>query len=184
MIITSHIENFLTPLECDQIIKEFNNSLVSGSVVGPSKNSRKSLVRFIEIDSIHEKILNTINNLVSLKNFYIEKNEDIQFTKYREGDYFDWHTDTSYDSDDISEKIKNRTYSAVIQLNEEYEGGDFLYEDTKTKEVIVLKRKRGSIFLFNSSIRHRVDKVTKGIRYSLVIWLKLKQKENAKKTLV
>lgn len=184
MIITTHIENFLTPEECDEIIKEFNNSLEEGGVLGTHKNARKSLVRFIEIDDLHRKVLDTINNLVSLKNFYVEKNEEIQFTKYQIGDYFDWHIDTIYDSDNITEKVKNRTYSIVIQLNDDYEGGDFLYEDTNTKEVKVLKKQKGSIFLFNSSIKHKVDKITKGTRYSLVAWLKLKQIENVKKTLL
>lgn len=184
MIITTHIKNFLTPEECDKIIKEFNHSLEQGGVMGSNKNARKSLVRFIEIDDVHKKVLNTINNLVSLKNFYVEKNEEIQFTKYQVGDYFDWHTDTAYDSDDITEKIKNRTYSIVIQLNNQYEGGDFLYEDTNTKEINVLKKEKGSIFLFNSSIKHKVDTITKGTRYSLVAWLKLKQQENIKKTLL
>ncbi len=184
MIISTHIENFLTPDKCDEIIKKFNNSLQSGSVLGPYKNVRKSLVRFIEIDDIHKKILDTINNIVLLKNFYVEKNENIQFTKYEVGDYFDWHTDTSYNFDDTFEKIKNRTYSIVIQLNDEYDGGDFLYEDTNTKEINVLKKQKGSIFLFNSSIKHKVDEITKGTRYSLVAWLKLKQIENVKKTLL
>lgn len=184
MIITTHIENFLTPEECDEIIKEFNNYLEEGDVLGARKSARKSLVRFIEIDDLHEKILKTINNLVSLKNFHVEKNEKIQFTKYEMGDYFDWHIDTIYDSDNITENVKNRTYSIVIQLNDEYEGGNFLYEDTNTKEINVLKKEKGSIFLFNSSIKHKVDIITKGVRYSLVIWLKLKQKENIKKTLL
>lgn len=184
MIIAKHIENFLTPEECDEIIKEFNNSLEEGGVLGTHKSARKSLVRFIEVDDIHMKVLDTINGLVSLKNFYVEKNEEIQFTKYQTGDYFDWHIDTIYDSDNITEKVKNRTYSIVIQLNDEYEGGDFLYEDTNTKEVKVLKKQKGSIFLFNSSIRHKVDTITKGTRYSLVAWLKLKQIENFKKTLL
>lgn len=184
MIITKYIENFLTPEECDEIIKEFNNSLEEGNVLGAHKSARKSLVRFIEIDDLHEKILKTINNLVSLKNFQVEKNENIQFTKYEIGDYFDWHIDTIYDSDNSTENVKNRTYSIVIQLNDEYEGGNFLYEDTNTKEINVLKKEKGSIFLFNSSIKHKVDIITKGVRYSLVIWLKLKQKENVKKTLL
>lgn len=184
MIIASQIENFISELECEEIIKEFNTELVNGDVIGTNKNARKSLVRFIKIDALHKKILDTINGLISLKNFYIEKNEDIQFTKYEIGDYFDWHTDTTYESNDQLEKIKNRTYSIVIQLNDEYEGGDFLYEDTNTKEIKVIKKKKGSIFLFNSSIGHKVDTITKGTRYSLVTWLKLKQVENIKKTLL
>ena len=184
MIIVSQIENFLSESQCEQIIKEFNNLLVKAETIGSHKSARKSLVRFVEIDSVHKKILDTINGLISLKNFYIEKNEDIQFTKYEIGDYFDWHTDTTYKSNNQLDIIKNRTYSIVIQLNDEYEGGDFLYEDINTKEIKSIKKQKGSIFLFNSSIRHKVDTITKGTRYSLVTWLKLNQIENVKKTLL
>lgn len=59
------------------------------------------------------------------------------------------------------------TLSIVGLLNDNYEGGDFLFfEDYK------IELKQGDILIFPSVFMfpHRVDKVTKGVRNSFVSW--------------
>ena len=60
----------------------------------------------------------------------------------------------------------------------EYEGGDFEFnlrgldgnkEDTKVFPPIEFK-KQGSVLIFPSFLWHKVNSITKGTRYSLVMW--------------
>ena len=64
---------------------------------------------------------------------------------------------------DIENKIINK-------LNEEYDGGDFYYLLNDVE--IMLPKKQGSIFIFDSNILHGVKKLTDGKRYSLNCWPK------------
>ena len=64
-----------------------------------------------------------------------------------------------------------------LSNSDDYEGGelefDFRNLDPNQKQVIVPCKEimeRGSIVVFPSHLWHRVQPVTKGIRYSLVLW--------------
>ena len=76
-----------------------------------------------------------------------------------------------------------RKLSCVISLTDpkKYTGGDFYFavdqekginrEACKFKEI----KERGTVLIFPSYQHHKVDTVTKGNRYSLVIWALGKQ---------
>jgi PKHD-type hydroxylase len=74
---------------------------------------------------------------------------------------------------------KLRKLSVVISLSDpkDYEGGDFEFQfrgsddPTLTKIVPEIKPK-GSVLVFPSYIWHRVKPITKGLRYSLVAWVR------------
>mgnify|MGYP003641320843 FL=1 len=50
-------------------------------------------------------------------------------------------------------------------LNDDYEGGEFETWSSGKK-----KFKKGSMIFFPSWVLHKVNPVTKGTRYSLVVW--------------
>ena len=92
--------------------------------------------------------------------------EFIQFTNYKApsgkyGKHIDCITDHVV-----------RKLSFVLQLSnpENYEGGELQIEDALGNIVSVTKNK-GAIIFFDSRTRHRVSKVTKGSRQSLVGWV-------------
>ena len=61
----------------------------------------------------------------------------------------------------------------TVLLNDDYEGGEFqfaTYNQEKCTIDTAKFNKTGSIIVFPSDMEHRVAPVTKGIRYSLVIW--------------
>jgi len=119
-------------------------------------------------------------------NFEWDWSESCQFTKYGLGQYYGWHCD-SWDvpynkPDEPNSHGKIRKLSVTISLNDptEYDGGNLEFDfrnsmDTEwkkgktTKECIEI-RPRGSIVVFPSFVWHRVTPVTKGTRYSLVMW--------------
>lgn len=114
--------------------------------------------------------------------------ESLQYTQYSEGEFYGWHTDSSIAvhhkpqgfvgerteliNDYLIKKTENiRKLSFVLQLSDpdDYEGGNLqlLREDGKP---YFAPRARGTIILFDSRTPHRVLKVTKGVRKSIVGW--------------
>ena len=114
-------------------------------------------------------------------NFNWDWSEACQFTKYKPGQYYDWHCDgweRVYEKEGPT-KGKIRKLSVTVSLSNEkdYEGGelefDFRNKDPyKKRNVRVCKDilPKGSLVVFPSFIWHRVKPVTKGVRYSLVVW--------------
>ena len=52
----------------------------------------------------------------------------------------------------------------------EYDGGDFVFIDYHGNEINTPKEK-GTILVFDSRVPHKVKKVTRGRRVSLVTWM-------------
>ena len=105
-------------------------------------------------------------------NFEISSAEDYQVAKYEVGDHYKTHMDsigthsTRYLAKDNPHlHNKTRKMSMSLILNDDYEGGDLiLYGAGKVKQEI------GSMVFFPSFLLHEVMPVTKGTRYSLVMW--------------
>jgi predicted 2-oxoglutarate/Fe(II)-dependent dioxygenase YbiX len=108
--------------------------------------------------------------------------EPIQFLKYesdRRG-HFLAHTDNAYyDSHGVFRYTSpQRVLSCLAYLNDDYEGGELIFNTVRDVEgyPIRLKPKVGELIIFPSDIRfmHEVLPVTKGRRYSMVGWYGLK----------
>jgi PKHD-type hydroxylase len=91
--------------------------------------------------------------------------EPLQISEYGVGHFYDWHLDIGKGAASI------RKISFVVQLSEEtdYAGGELeLLSNIHTK---TQPKTRGTIVLFPSYILHRVTRVTRGTRMSLVGWV-------------
>ena len=106
-------------------------------------------------------------------NFEVDAAETMQIGKYSKGCFYDYHQDgdgvTTYD-DPENEWLHNKTrkLSMSILLNEDYEGGDFKFYGAK--ETVLKEKAKGTVLVFPSYMQHCVEEVTKGNRYSLVVW--------------
>jgi predicted 2-oxoglutarate/Fe(II)-dependent dioxygenase YbiX len=89
----------------------------------------------------------------------------IDLLKYLPGGKYEIHTDHYTDMP--------RCLSVIINLNDNYEGGDLIFTDQKSKEIKRLKLGKGSIIFFPSNFMypHSIQPITKGTRYSIVAWL-------------
>jgi len=124
-------------------------------------------------------------------NFDWDWSESCQFTKYGVGQYYGWHCDSweepyrrpqNADGTWPIDHGKIRKLSVTISLTnpDEYVGGNLEFDfrnqvDWERNKKAAIKecveiRPRGSIIVFPSFVWHRVNPVTSGIRYSLVIW--------------
>jgi|TARA_R110000803_G_scaffold41477_1_gene89168 predicted 2-oxoglutarate/Fe(II)-dependent dioxygenase YbiX len=97
-----------------------------------------------------------------MKNHIINQ---IDLLKYLPGGKYEIHTD--------HHPTSARNLSIIINLNNEYEGGDLIFTDQKNKEIKRLKLSKGSIVFFPSNFMypHKIQPITKGTRYSIVAWL-------------
>jgi PKHD-type hydroxylase len=116
--------------------------------------------------------------------------ESLQYTVYNEGMYYGWHNDSGLAShykpvstgnrgnggesatDFINkncETVRKLSFSVLLSDPNTYEGGNLQFLDEAGKSYIA-PRQRGAIILFDSRTQHRVQKVTKGTRKSIVGW--------------
>ncbi len=116
--------------------------------------------------------------------------ESLQYTVYGEGEYYGWHNDAGLASyykpvsggnrghgeaqfqdfvNENCEKVRKLSFSLLLSDPDTYEGGNLqlMAEDGKS---YIAPRQRGTIILFDSRTQHRVQKVTSGVRKSLVGW--------------
>ena len=118
-------------------------------------------------------------------NFDWTRSEPCQFTKYNINQHYDWHMDMFKHGHPKSNKHENpnlngtaRKLSVTCSLSDpkDYVGGQldihFNHPLKKKKDNIISfdKVKKGSIIVFPSFVWHRVQPVTSGTRYSLVMW--------------
>lgn len=117
--------------------------------------------------------------------------ENIQFTRYREGEFYGWHNDAGLSNyykpvstgnheksdlnaqDFINENSQLiRKLSVVVQLSdpEDYDGGN-LQIISENGYSYIAPRTRGTVIVFDSRSQHRVLKVKRGVRKSLVAWV-------------
>ena len=84
---------------------------------------------------------------------------------------YDWHLDIGGDPTSALRKL---SYSILLNAGE-YEGGELEFGNTdpegKFKEIQNSSEYLGQIIVFPSFLSHRVLKMTKGVRYSLVGWI-------------
>lgn len=116
--------------------------------------------------------------------------ESLQYTVYGEGEYYGWHNDAGISShykpvsqgnrghgealfhdfaNTNCELVRKLSFSIQLSDPDSYEGGQFQLLDETGKSYIA-PRQKGTIILFDSRSQHRVRKVTKGVRKSIVGW--------------
>ena len=92
--------------------------------------------------------------------------EPAQFTEYPKGGFYDWHMDADVNCQ-FEPPVRKISMTILLSNPSEFEGGDleFMTEGNKPPQLM-----QGQAIFFCSLLRHRVNKVKKGIRRSLVMW--------------
>ena len=99
--------------------------------------------------------------------FDLEKFEVFQYGKYKEGQFYNWHTDSG------PTLPMHRKLSLMVALTppDEYDGGEICINTNGNQdEPLVLKMEPGSVIVIPSWVPHVVKPVTRGERVSLVAW--------------
>lgn len=166
-----YFENGFTHEECDKIVNTFKDVCIQDATIFGDKidHVRKTKLTWIPYNNttkwIYEKILymaSEANN--AMFHLSITNIRDlVQFGMY------DSSFDGKYEEHiDIGENdFSQRKLSVCVQLSDpsDYEGGDLYIRKNQTPKI------KGSVYVFPSFLEHRVETVTSGTRYSLVMWL-------------
>jgi len=140
--------------------------------------TRDSDVCFLAPDENAHWIFERLANITSRVNYDlflydIESIETIQFTRYTEDQFYDWHIDSHNMWLNYERKI-----SGVVFLDDpdSYEGGELeIIVDGSPDRSVKIKPNKGEIAFFASWMPHRALPVTKGTRRTLVFWVQGKR---------
>ena len=183
---------------CDEIVKYANLKNFEKDTVGSPKKElnleeyqnnlkqiRDSNVVWLNEQWVHNEIIPYVTqaNINANWNFELNGFESLQFTKYDVGQFYDWHPDQFEpvnEEDNPKKTIRKLSVSVLLSDEKDYEGGDLQFRDQvdginrdpfiSTKISTVEEKSRGTVIVFPSFMWHRVTPVTKGSRYSLVMW--------------
>jgi PKHD-type hydroxylase len=165
--------------DCQRLINLSKDNWDEAGVDGPEgktiSNDRKSDVVFVNDQWVYDLIwpfMEVTNENAGWK-YDIVAAENCQVTRYTKGGFYSWHADSFGSHKDVNTDPDNkllfgntRKLSMSILLNDDYEGGNFEFEDEEGECL----EGEGTIIVFPSFRRHQVTPVTKGTRYSLVVW--------------
>ena len=168
-----------TPAQCQDIINMGHQQKAEEAKVGQKEgpegkhDTKKrittiSWIPFKEMPDMYRMIedamLKTNGNHFGYEGMQIT--ELAQFTEYPKGGFYDWHMDADINCQ-YEPPVRKISMTILLSPQEEFEGGDleFMAEGNKPPQLL-----QGQAIFFCSLLRHRVNKVKKGIRRSLVMW--------------
>tara|TARA_R100001509_G_scaffold17162_3_gene8624 strand:+ start:196 stop:741 length:546 start_codon:yes stop_codon:yes gene_type:complete len=164
---------------CKKIINIFDNNYNDARTTGHgvNKDVRNCLTRNLLItktfgekiclNAIQEKIFECVLHYQDKFNIDIGEISQLDILKYEANDHeagYNFHKD-------FGKGCANRHLSVSICLNNEYEGGEFVFDLPGGHMTIPQNIGDAVIFPSNFMFPHQVNKVTKGIRYALIGWV-------------
>tara|TARA_B100000424_G_scaffold253354_1_gene230445 strand:+ start:915 stop:1520 length:606 start_codon:yes stop_codon:yes gene_type:complete len=177
--------------ECEQII-EYGKSLnPKDSKTGASKDMlsnnekkehnekiRNSKTAFISTKWIFRELRPLVDYANKSWGFNISKCEDVQFTEYEARGHYGWHNDSMKNPMNLKNMHRKLSMSVQLSKPEDYVGGDLKFNlrglDSQNGDTVMSPppefKQQGSVIVFPSFLWHKVEPVTSGKRYSLVMW--------------
>lgn len=144
------------------------------------KRTRDTQIASIEpvFPQVNELMHHIVKQIINpFYQFEVDSSEVPQLLCYSVGGHYKPHIDgegiwTSPDQTQIWRKTVDRDLSMVLYLNDDFEGGDFVFPDLHIR----IRPEPGLLVCFPSNryYRHGVEPVTKGNRYSMVSWMTVK----------
>ena len=186
--------NVLTPEAIEELLQHCKNSSKTDlSVFDPDKTNEtgetswivdKNIrdTQIIEFGDLYPKIEDLFKNIVKhiINPFYnieVWDSEVPQCLRYGIGGHYSPHIDgrsiwVAPNGDKIWRKSTDRDLSLVLFLNDDFEGGNFVFPDLH----IQVKPKPGLLVVFPSdqNYLHGVNPVISGERFSIVTWARVK----------
>jgi PKHD-type hydroxylase len=178
-LLANTIEPLFTPEQCQNIINMGHQQKAEEAKVGHKDRKegnydtkkRITTISWIPFKAIPDmyRIIESSMKQVNGNHFGYEGmqiTEPAQFTEYPKGGFYDWHMDADANCQH-EPPVRKISMTILLSPAHEFEGGDleFMTEGNKPPQLL-----QGQAIYFCSLLRHRVAKVKKGIRRSLVMW--------------
>ena len=160
--------DFLDRNQLRQMLSVFDSGkYVDGARTGPKEKHIKNNTQQADIDlnkMANKAIAKILRESAEISYLHpLNKASPCYMLKYEEGQHYAGHVD-------YWERWGSRTdYTAVITLNDDYEGGEHFIEIGT--ETIERRLEPGKILIYQSDFIHGVRPVTKGVRKCVTFWL-------------
>jgi len=178
-LIVNTINPLFTPAQCQDIIKMGHQQQAQKARVGHNEKKggkydtklRTTTIGWIpfkempEMYTIIERTMKQVNgNHFGFEGMQLT--EFAQFTEYPKGGFYDWHIDADVHCG-AEPPVRKISMTILLSDPSTFTGGDleFMTKGQKPPQLL-----QGQAIFFCSFIRHRVNKVKKGVRRSLVQW--------------
>lgn len=144
------------------------------------KNTRNSHVVWLK-DWWMYRLLHPYINEANEKcdwNYDWRTSEGLQYTEYDKDGFYNWHPDYNDmrgSNSAYPDYVRKISVTVLLSDKSEFEGGDFelSWVDGKNQQnflIVDQLQNKGDMVIFPSYMMHRVNKVTEGLRKSLVCW--------------
>lgn len=150
------LESGLPDLCCDELCKAFKEH--DEYYESPPRQGKSAIIEDLEYLPFVSNILEQYRNKIP---FGEQVFNNIIVAEYKEGDECTNHFDGPFMNNSV------RSLSTIINLNDDYEGGEFEMPFQELK----IKPKKGLSIIFppTYTYTHKVNKITKGVRYVALI---------------
>ena len=179
-LLANTVGPLFTPQQCQDIInmghkQKAEKALVvhEKGITGGAYDTKKrittiSWIPFQEMPDMYKIIERTLFQVNGNHFGYegVQISEPAQFTEYPKGGFYDWHMDAEVNG--INESpVRKISMPLLLSPQKEFEGGEleFMTAGNKPPDLV-----QGQAVFFCSLLRHRVSKIKKGTRRSLVMW--------------
>ena len=178
-LLANTVGPIFTPEQCQDIINMGHQQKTEEAQVGHKEKpggTYDTKIRITTISWIPFKAMPDMYRIIERTMLQVNGNhfgyegmrltEIAQFTEYPKGGFYDWHMDAEMNCQ-FEPPIRKISMTILLSDPSEFTGGDleFMAEGNKPPQLL-----QGQAIFFCSLIRHRVAKVKKGIRRSLVMW--------------
>jgi len=179
-LMANTIGPLFTPSQCQDIINMGHQQKAEEAKVGTKEGIREgeydTKMRITTISWIPFKALPDMYKIIERSMKQVNGNhfgyegmqltETAQFTEYPKGGFYDWHMDADTNGQH-EPPVRKISMTILLSPQHEFEGGDleFMSEGNKPPQLM-----QGQAIYFCSLLRHRVAKIKKGMRRSLVMW--------------
>jgi len=178
-LLASTIEPIFSPEQCQNIINAGHQQKAQEAKVGHKEEAEgkyDTKKRITTISWIPFNVMPDMYKIIERSMLQANGNhfgyegmrltEYAQFTEYPKGGFYDWHMDAEINGR-YEPPVRKISMTILLSPQVEFEGGDleFMTEGNKPPQLM-----QGQAIYFCSFIRHRVAKVKKGVRRSLVMW--------------
>jgi predicted 2-oxoglutarate/Fe(II)-dependent dioxygenase YbiX len=165
---------------CQKIIKYFGNAFDDAATVGGvDKNVRNCVTTtLLQPKSFGQRIVsNYVQSIFyQIADSYSKEHRSFQFQRISQLDLLKYETNqykVGYDfHEDFGNKATERHISISLNLNDAFEGGEFVFSlSDNSLEQYIQGTGDAIVFPSNFIFPHRVNKITKGTRYALIGWV-------------
>ena len=177
-LMANTINPLFTPSQCQDIINMGHQQKSQEALVGHKEKAggnydtkkRITTISWIPFKAMPEmyKMIERTMNQANGNHFGYEGmqiTEPAQFTEYPKGGFYDWHMDAEVQGR-FEPPVRKISMTILLSPPNEFEGGDLEFMTVGNKPPQLLQ---GQAIFFCSMLSHRVAKVKKGIRRSLVM---------------